>query len=100
MWRCLNRLCTGVARTKTELRKWGFVNLATNTTCQCVADDDTVQPSLKCSLLDEPYSTTDLCQFNENARRCVGLCKTSIQATPEDLNTCMQHFVVQIFKIL
>ena len=77
-WRCLNRLRTGVARTKTELKKWGFVDPATNTTCQCGDDDDTVQHRSKCSLLDEPWSTTDLCQFNENARRFVELWKTSI----------------------
>ena len=78
MWRCLNRLRTYVARTKTELKEWGFVNPATNTACQGVADDDTVQHALKCSLLDQPCSITDLCQFNENARRCVELWKTSI----------------------
>ena len=26
MWRCLNRLCSGVPRTKTELKKWGFTH--------------------------------------------------------------------------
>ena len=78
MWQCLNRLRTGIARTKTELKKWRFVDPATNTTCQCGADDGTGQHKLKCSLLDEPCSTTDLCQFNKNARRCVKLCKTSI----------------------
>ena len=78
MWRCLNRHRTGVAGTKTELKKWGFVDPETNTTCQCGADDDTVQHKLNCSLLDEPCSTTDLCQFNENARRCAEVWKTSI----------------------
>ena len=42
MWRRLYRLCTGDAKTKTELKKWGFDDPATNTTCQCGADD-TVQ---------------------------------------------------------
>ena len=61
MWLCLNRLRTGVVRTKTELKKYGFIDTATNTTCQCGADDDTVQHRLKCLLLDESSSTTDLC---------------------------------------
>ena len=77
MRQCLNRLRIGVARTKTELKKRGFVHQATNTTCQCGADDDTVQHRLKFSLPDEPCSTTDLCQINENATRCMELWKTS-----------------------
>ena len=76
-----------VARTKTELKKWGFVDPATNTTCQCGADDENVQHRLKCSLLDELCFTTDLCQLNENARRWVELWKTLIHATPKDSNT-------------
>ena len=77
-WRCLNRLRPSIIRTKAELKKWGFVDWVTNTTCRCGADDDSVQHRLKCSLLDEPCSTTDLCQFNKNARQCVELWQTSI----------------------
>ena len=77
MWRCLNCLSIGVAKAKAELKKLAFVDPATNTTCQNGADDDIVQHRLKCSLLDEPCSNTDLCQFKENARRCVELWKTS-----------------------
>jgi len=53
-WRCLIRLHTGIARTKTELKKWGFVIPTANTTCQCEADEDTVQHRLKCTLLNAP----------------------------------------------
>ena len=72
MRRCLNRLrasvvCKLSTFVQTELKKWGFVDPAENTTCQCEADDDTVQHRLKCSLLDEPYSKIDLCQFDGNA---------------------------------
>jgi len=78
MWRCLNRLRTSIARTKTELKKCGFATPTANTTCQCRADEDTVQHRLKCTLLNEPCSTFDLCQFSEKARWCMELWHSSI----------------------
>jgi len=92
-WRCLNRFRTGVARTKTELKKWGFATPTANTTCQCRADEDTVQHRLMRTLLNEPCSTTDLCHFNEKARRgweSHELRQTSIWVTSEDSTTYIQ----------
>jgi len=67
----LNRLRTGVVRTKIEL-KWGFATPTANTTCQCGAKEDTVQHRLKCTLLNGLCSTTDLCLFNEKAKTVHG----------------------------
>ena len=77
MWRCLNRLRSGVARTKTELKKWGFAETSTSVVCKCGEENDTIKHRLTCSLLDEPCSIADLCDFNERARRCVELWQTS-----------------------
>ena len=77
MWRCLNRLRSGVARTKTEQKKWGFTDQSTSVICKCVEEDDTIQHRLTCSLLEEPCSIADLCDFNERATRCVELWQTS-----------------------
>ena len=76
MWRCLNRLHSGVARTKTELKKCGFADPSTSVICKCGNKNDTIQHRLTCSLLDKPCSIADLCNFNERARRCVKLWQT------------------------
>ena len=77
MGRCLNRVRSGVARTKTELKKWVFTDPFTSVIYKREKEDDTIQHRLTCSLLNEPCSITDLCEFNERARRCVELWQTS-----------------------
>ena len=70
-WQCLNHLRTGVARTKCSLLRWGFIPPTASTLCECGNAEDTVYHRLQCHLLDEPCSTTDLAEFNQQARQCV-----------------------------
>ena len=70
-WRCLNRLRSGIARTKSSLKKWGFLETTASTLYECGTGEDTVNHRLKCPLLDEPCSTTDLAEFNIRAKQCV-----------------------------
>ena len=84
MWRCLNCLCSGVARAKTEPKKWSVTDPSTSVICKC-GEDDTIQHLLACSLLDEPCFVADLCQFNEpdGAMKC---CKIQFKI-PEESTT-------------
>ena len=66
---CLNRFRSGVTRTKTELKKWGFADPSTSVICRCGEENesnDTIQHRFTCSLLNEPCSIADLCDFNES----------------------------------
>ena len=61
--RCPNSLRTDVTRTKTELKKQGFVESATKTTRQCVANNDYMQCRIKCAISNQLCFTADLYQF-------------------------------------
>jgi len=75
-WRCLNRLWTRVARTKSTLLKWGL--LQGTALCKCGTAADTAAHVLKRPLLPQERSLADLCVYNDVARDCVVFWKDAI----------------------
>jgi len=59
-----------VARTRVEMRRWGFRPDEESVRCACAADE-TVSPLLECKLMGDPVSRSDLAAYNEKAGRCV-----------------------------
>ena len=55
-----------MAKTKTELKKWGITDLSTSVIRKC-GEDVTIQDWLTCSLLDKPCTIADLGEFNKRA---------------------------------
>ena len=53
-WRCLNRLRSGVGKTKSLLLKWGYLPPGTDTTCQCGKENQTMNHLLTCKKLEQP----------------------------------------------
>jgi len=70
-WVCLNRLRVGVARTRVQMRRWGFLPDEERVRCACGAADETVSHLLECELMGDPVSRFDLAAYNEKAGRCV-----------------------------
>ena len=68
-WKCLNRLRTGVGRSKVTLERWGYYQ--GSTICDCETAPQTMEHMLHCPLLEEPCSPLDLAQYSPTAQRCV-----------------------------
>ena len=77
-WRCLNRLRTGVACSKEQLKRWKYFN--GDTTCECGQAPETTKHMLQCPLLAHPCTLDDLQKFNENARKW----KNAVDDTKEE----------------
>lgn len=72
MWKCLNRLRSGVGRTKVTLSKWGYLN-DRDAVCNCGTEPQTMQHLLTCPLLEQPCTASDLAEFNFKGQQCVQL---------------------------
>ena len=68
-WKCLNRLRSGVGRSKVNLQKWGYLH-GDDSKCQCGAEQ-TMNHLLVCPDLLEPCCAEDLAEFNDKAKECV-----------------------------
>jgi len=66
IWRTLNRMRTGVGRTKDNKKKWGLLE-GTSTTCEC-GMEQSMKHILQCPIC--PYSCTqdDVMNANDNAK--------------------------------
>ena len=69
LWKSLNRLRTGMGRSKTNLSKWGYADTA-DTACECGTSEQTMQHLLRCPLLENKCSLEDLSTANEKALHC------------------------------
>ena len=69
LWKSLNRLCTGMGRSKTNMSKWGYADTA-DTACECGTSEQTMQHLLRCPLLENQCSLEDLATANEKALHC------------------------------
>ena len=69
LWKSLNRLRTGMGRSKTNMSKWGYADTA-DTACECGTSEQTMQHLLRCPLLENECSLEDLATANEKALHC------------------------------
>ena len=69
LWKSLNRLRTGMGRSKTNLSTWGYADTA-DTACQCGISEQTMQHLLRCPLLENECSLEDLATANDKALHC------------------------------
>ena len=67
MWKCLNRLRSGVGRAKATLAKWGHLNNG-DTVCDCGTEPQTMQHLLICPLLEQPCTASDLAELMRRDR--------------------------------
>lgn len=72
VWKCLNRIRSGVGRAKATLAKWGYLNDG-DVVCDCGIEPQTMQHLLICPLLEQPCTASDLAEFNEKGQQCVQL---------------------------
>ncbi|KAJ4925239.1 hypothetical protein JOQ06_017974 [Pogonophryne albipinna] len=72
VWKCLNRIRSGVGRAKATLAKCGYLNDG-DVVCDCGIEPQTMQHLLICPLLEQPCTTSDLAEFNEKGQQCVQL---------------------------
>ena len=69
LWKSLNRLRTGMSRSKTNLSKWGYTDAA-DTAWECGNSEQTMQHLLRCPLFENECSLEDLATANEKALHC------------------------------
>ena len=69
LWKSLNRLRTGMGRSKTNMSKWGYADTA-DTACECGTSEQTMQHLMRCPLLENECSLEDLATANEKALHC------------------------------
>ena len=67
-WKCLNRLRSGVGRSKEALNRWGY--LRGPTTCECGIGPQTMEHLLQCPQLDGPCTAMDLALYNTKGQQC------------------------------
>ena len=97
LWKSLNRLCTGMGRSKTNLSKWGYADTA-DTACECGTSEQTMQHLLRCPLLENKCSLEDLSTANEKALHCarawpnIWLNSEMMDTKEEFLQFCASHF--------
>jgi hypothetical protein len=65
IWKTLNRLRTGVAKTKVNMRKWGYQK-ESDILCEC-GEDQSDDHLLQCTLAPPGCTTDDLALANEKA---------------------------------
>ncbi|KAL4098793.1 hypothetical protein QTP88_023329 [Uroleucon formosanum] len=65
IWKTLNRLRTGVAKTKANMRKWGYQK-ESDILCEC-GEDQSDDHLLQCTLAPPGCTTDDLALANEKA---------------------------------
>ena len=70
-WKCLNRLRTGVGRSKEFLQRWGYLGDSSDLKCECGTEPQTMQHLLECPLLEQTCITRDLADYNDTAHKCV-----------------------------
>ena len=70
-WKCLNRLRTGVGRSKVNLKKWGYLD-SDNCLCEC-GTEETMAHLLRCPRLENTCGLEDLVEYNDSAKKCVQL---------------------------
>ena len=75
-WKTLNRLRSGVGRTRENLIKWGYHT--GNPSCNSGTETQTMEHLLQCPLLKAPCSRDDLSTFNDTAKNCVKLWQSTI----------------------
>ena len=75
-WKTLDRLRSGVGRTKANLIKWGYH--MGDPSCNCGTETQTMEHLLQCPLLKTPCSRDDLSIFNDTAQKCVKLWQSTI----------------------
>ena len=75
-WKTLNRLRSGVDRTKANLIKWGYHT--GDPSCNCGTETQTMELLLQCPLLKIPCSRDDLSIFNDTAQKCMKLWQSTI----------------------
>ena len=81
-WKTLNRLRSGVGRTKANLIKWGY--RTGDPSCNCGTETRTMEHLLQCPLLKTPFSRDDLSIFNDTAQKCVELRESTIRRYDTD----------------
>ena len=67
-WKCLNRLRSGVGRSREALSRWGY--LSGPTTCDCGTEPQTMEHLLQCPLLGGPCTAKDLALYNTKGQQC------------------------------
>ena len=72
-WRCLNRLRTGYACSKSQVKKWKYYT--GHTMCACRQEEETTSHMMQCLKLAHPCSLDDLIKFNDRAKECVDMWK-------------------------
>ena len=68
-WRAINRLRTGVGRSKTVMTRWGYLDDAQSVDYDC-GEPQTMAHLLSCCLLDEACTANDLAAMTEWAKTC------------------------------
>ena len=66
-----NPLALWCGTDKIQSQKMGFFEPPAGTLCECEEEEDTVHHRLKCSMLNESGSISDLANFSNRARQCV-----------------------------
>ena len=67
-WKCLNRLRSGVGRSREALSRWGY--LSGPTTCDCGTEPQTMEHLLQRPLLGGPCTAKDLALYNTKGQQC------------------------------
>ena len=75
-WKTLNRLRSGLGRTRANLIKWGYHT--GDPSCNCGTETQAMEHLLQCPLLKTPCSRDDLSTFNDTAKKCVELWQSTI----------------------
>ena len=75
-WKTLNRLRSGVGRTKANLIKWRYHT--GDPSCNCGTETQTMEHLLQCPLLKTPCSRDDLSIFDDTTQKCVKLWESTI----------------------
>ena len=81
-WRCLNRLRSGVGKTKSLLLKWGYLPPGTDTTCQCAKENQTMNHLSSCE------KTGQCAKENQTMNHLSSCEKTGTTCTMDDLLQC------------
>ena len=67
-WRSLNRLRSGMGRSKANMLKWGYTDIPAD--CECGQGNQTMPHLLRCDRLQHPCTERDLAVANDVALTC------------------------------